>query len=210
MKKIVLLGGGGHCKSIIDCIHTKTEFEIYGIVDPGGEKGKKIYGVPVIGTDDDLISIFNTGIKYAFVTVGSIGDTKLRSILYNKAREIGFVFPVIIDKSAILAKEVIIDEGTFIGKGTIVNSGVEIGKNCIVNTGSIIEHDCYIGDLCHIAPGAVICGGVRIGECTHIGCNASIIQGVTIGSNTLIGAGTVVIKNVESYKKVVGNPSKEV
>lgn len=210
MEKIILLGGGGHCKSIIECILTKTEFEIYGIIDTKDKQGKKIYGVPVIGTDDDLISIFSAGVKNAFVTVGSIGDIELRRTLYNKSKEIGFRFPVIIDNSAMVASTVIVNEGTFIGKGTIVNSSARIGKNCIVNTGAIIEHDCSIDDLCHIAPGAVICGDVKIGKCTHVGCNASIIQGIIIGEKVLIGAGSVVIKNINSDKKVVGNPSREV
>lgn len=210
MKKLVLLGGGGHCKSIIDTINSNSEYEVYGILDPNMNKGEEIFGVQVVGNDDDLESIFNDGIIYAFISIGSIGDTRIRTILYDKAKNIGFKFPMLIDKSAIVANDVQIGEGTFIGKGSIINSGTVIGENSIINTGSIIEHDSSIGKLVHIAPGATICGGVKIGEKSHIGSNATIIQGITIGEEVIVGAGSVVIRAIDSYKKVVGNPAREV
>jgi len=33
MKKIILIGAGGHCKSVIDVIEQEARFEIAGIID---------------------------------------------------------------------------------------------------------------------------------------------------------------------------------
>ncbi|WP_346891504.1 hypothetical protein [Clostridium sp. UBA3887] len=70
MKKIVLVGGGGHCKSVIDSIRSKNEFEIVGITDPV-DKGE-ILNVKILGTDYILQDMHNQGVEYAFITVGSI------------------------------------------------------------------------------------------------------------------------------------------
>ena len=209
-KKVILVGGGGHCKSIIDAIKSLGEYTIAGIVDIEENIGKVIYGVTVIGKDEDLKLLYNRGVKYAFIAVGSIGDVEVREKLYSKAKEIGFEFPFIRDASSIISKNVVVEEGAFIGKGVIINSDASIKANAIINSGAIIEHDCKIEEFVHIAPGATICGGVSVGYATHIGCNASVIQGVKIGRSVLIGAGCVVTKNVKDNSKVIGNPCREV
>lgn len=210
MEKIILIGGGGHCKSVIDTIRSSIKYEIIGIVDLKEKVGTFIGDIKIIGTDEDLEVFYKKGIRNAFITVGSIGNPALRIKLYNMARKIGFKFPIIIDKTAIVSKNTIIEEGTFIGKGAIVNTNSKIGKNSIINSGSIIEHDCIIGDFVHIAPGSVLSGGVIIGENTHIGTNSTIIQNIKIGQNTIIGAGSVVVKDVKSNVKCYGNPCREV
>ena len=54
-----------------------------------------------------------------------------------------------------------------------------------------------------------MCGGVSVGEMTHIGAGSVIIEGKKIGDSCLVGAGSVVINDIESFKKVVGNPAKK-
>ncbi|MDQ0969199.1 FlaA1/EpsC-like NDP-sugar epimerase [Flavobacterium sp. W4I14] len=40
-QKIVLIGGGGHCKACIDVIEETGEYEILGILDQKENIGKK-------------------------------------------------------------------------------------------------------------------------------------------------------------------------
>ena len=47
MNKIILIGGGGHCKSVIDVIEQEARFEIAGIIDKPELLGTKILGYPV-------------------------------------------------------------------------------------------------------------------------------------------------------------------
>ena len=54
MNKIVLIGGGGHCKSVIDVIEQEGKFNISGIIDKPELLGEEILGYPVIGNDSDL------------------------------------------------------------------------------------------------------------------------------------------------------------
>ncbi len=210
MEDIILIGGGGHCKSVIDSISKSKEYNIIGILDLHDKVGDEILGIKVIGTDDKLEYYYKSGIKNAFLTVGSIGDTRLRRKLYSMTLNIGYSFPNVIDNTAIVSDKVKIGHGNFIGKGVIINASTKIENNCIINTGAIIEHDCHIESFCHIAPGTTISGNVVIGENTHIGANSTIIQNIEIGRDSVIGAGSVVIRNIGNNIKAYGNPCKEV
>lgn len=209
MKNIILVGGGGHCRSVIDSIISKDEFNIMGIIDIEENVGLNLCGYRIIGTDDDLLKIKQKGIVYAFITLGSIGNSKKREKLYNYCKEIGFVIPNIIDKTAILANDITINSGVYIAKGTIINANTIIGDNSIINSGSILEHDCIIGKNVHVSPGVVIGGTVQIGDNTHVGIGSTIIQNIKIGNDTFIGSSSNVVKNIKSYSKVYGNPAKE-
>jgi sugar O-acyltransferase (sialic acid O-acetyltransferase NeuD family) len=209
-KKILLIGGGGHCKSVLDCLLQLNQYTDIGIIDKKKNIGNNILGVPIIGCDDDLANLYNKGYQYAFVTVGSIGGTDLRIKLFNIIGKIGFKMPNIIDNTAIISKHIKMGNGIFIGKNAVINAGTIINKGVIINTASIIEHDCIIEEFSHIAPGAVLSGEVRIGANTHIGASSVIKQQVKIGSNSIIGMGSVVLHDIGDYMIAYGNPCKEV
>lgn len=201
-KKILILGSGGHCQSVLDALKSQGDYEPY-LIDSCSESTK--YGVPVLGDDSCLDSLLKSGYQYAFIAVGSVGDPKLRIKLTKMLQTIGFEIPNIIDKSAIIANTVRLGCGIFVAKGVIINSFSNIRSNSIINTSSVIEHGCEIGEFVHIAPGTTLCGNVSIGENTHIGAGSVVIQDLSIGKNTLIGAGSVVVKNIGDNCVAYGN-----
>jgi len=205
---IVLVGGGGHCKVVISIIKKLDTFNIIGISDLKENLGKEVLGIETRYTDDQLEELHDKGIKYAFVTLGSVGNPDNRIRLFEILKQIGFEIPVIISKDATVDESVEIEEGTVIMPGAIINPGTKIGKNCIINTGAIIDHDCTIGDHVHIAPGVTLSGSVKIGTGSHIGTGASVIQGIEIGSRVIVGAGSVVVNTIQDNKKVMGVPAR--
>lgn len=209
-RKILLVGGGGHCKSVLDSLLDLNEYNEIGIIDKKEIIGDTIMGIPIIGCDNDLQALYDKGYHYAFVTVGSIGYPSLRIKLFNMLCEIGFNIPKIIDPSAKVSKYIKIEQGVFIGKQAIVNPGVVIHKGAIINSGSIVEHDCRIGEFTHLSPGTVLGGEVRIGDYCHIGLNTIIKQQISIGSCSIIGMGSVVTKCINNNKIAYGNPCREV
>jgi len=207
---IVLVGGGGHCKVVLDVIKENNYYDEIYISDLKENIGKDILDIRIEYTDDQLEDLFKKRISFAFVSMGKINIKDQRMKLYKKIKNIGFNLPTIVSKSSNVSIYTEINEGTFIGKNAVINPGVKIGKNCIINTGAIVEHDCIIGDNVHIGPGAVLSGGVRVGENSFIGAGTIIIQNTNIIGNTLIGAGTVVIKDIGRAGVYVGNPAKEI
>lgn len=209
MKDIILIGGGGHCRSVLDSIVTKDEFNVKGIIDIKENVGLNVGGYRIIGTDNDLAKFKKSGIVYAFVTLGSVGISKKREQMYHYCKKLGFIIPNIIDKTAILANDITVDSGVYIGKGTIINANTTIGNNSIINNGSIIEHDCIIGKNVHVSPGVTIGGTVQVGDNTHLGIGSTVIQNIKIGNDVFIGSSSNVVKNITSFTKVYGNPAKE-
>ncbi|MBD3843951.1 MAG: acetyltransferase [Campylobacterales bacterium] len=188
-EKIVLIGGGGHCRSAIDVIELTNKYEIIGIVDTKENIGKKVLDYKIIACDDDLETIFKT-CKNAMITVGQIKSNNLRVKLFEKAKHIGFTMPVVISPLAYVSKYSILDEGTIIMHHALVNANVKIGKNCIINTKALIEHDCIIGHNCHISTASVLNGGATVKDNTFFGSNSVSKEYITL--NGFIQAGRLV------------------
>ncbi|WP_323588665.1 NeuD/PglB/VioB family sugar acetyltransferase [Aliarcobacter butzleri] len=188
-EKIVLIGGGGHCHSVIDVIEQENRYEIIGIVDTKENIGKKVLDYKIIACDDDLETIF-LSCKNALITVGQIESNKIRVKIYNNLKQIGFNLPVIISPLAYVSNHSSIEEGTIIMHHALVNANAKIGKNCIINTKALIEHDCVIGDNCHISTASILNGGVRVKENSFFGSNATSKQSIEIDG--FIKAGSLV------------------
>lgn len=207
MKKesLILIGGGGHCKSCIDVIEQEGRFEIKGIVDRKENIGKKVLGYEIIACDDDLDHLA-TQYDYFLITVGQIKTASLRMKLYQRLKAIDKKIPVIVSPKAYVSPHAKIAEGTIIMHGVIVNAGVQIGVNNIINTKALLEHDLKMGNHNHVSTKAVLNGDVKIGDQCTIGSNSTVIQGIAISNEIIIGAGAVVTMNLEKKGIYVGVP----
>lgn len=192
---IVLIGGGGHAKSVIDVLECEKRFNIIGIIDKPENVGKKVLGYEIIGTDQNLREIFKS-CKNALISIGQIKTNEPRKRIFEILKNIGFNLPVIISPFAYVSKHAQIGEGSIIMHQALINSGAIIGKNCIINTKALIEHDAKIGDFCHISTASVINGGVIIQNDVFFGSNATSKECVSIGENCLVGGGATIMSNL--------------
>jgi sugar O-acyltransferase (sialic acid O-acetyltransferase NeuD family) len=191
MKEIILIGGGGHCKSVIDVIEQEGKFQIIGIVDKPELLGVKVLGYPVIGNDSDLADLAKK-YRYALVTVGQIKSSSLRVRLFKLAVKVGLTMPNIISPRAYVSKHAMIGQGTVIMHDALVNANAKIGENCIVNSKALIEHDAIIEDFCHIATNTVINGAAIVRQGSFLGSGVITKQGVKVEKNSFIKAGSLV------------------
>ena len=192
MKKILLIGGGGHCKSVIDVIEQEERFEIAGIVDKPKLLGSKVLGYPIIGNDSDLSNLVKK-YQYALITVGQIRSPSLRVKLFNLANEAGFILPSIISPNAYVSQHTSIGNGVVIMHNALVSANAVIGDNCIINSKVLIEHDCQIFDHCHISTNATINGGVVVKSGCFVGSGSITKESITIQKNSFIKAGSLVV-----------------
>ena len=154
-KNLILVGGGGHCKSVIE-VAESAGYTILGIVDRPEELGKLVLDYKVIGVDDDIPQYVE---KAEFViTVGFIKNPALRIKLYNKVKEAGGKLATIVASTAHVSKYATLGEGTVVMHQAFVNAGAQIGNNVILNTFTNIEHDAVVGDQCHISTGTMVNG----------------------------------------------------
>lgn len=190
MKKILLIGAGGHCKSCIDVIEQQGLYEIAGIIDKPNSASEQILGYPVIGTDDELPS-FKKDFDYALITVGHLRNVNPRIKLYELLRKLSFQLPVIASPLSYVSKHAKVGAGTIIMHYAIVNADAKIGDNCIINTKALVEHDAHVGNHCHISTNAVVNGGVNVGDRSFIGSSATTKQYINIPTDSFIKAGSL-------------------
>ena len=207
--KIILIGGGGHCKSCIDVIEAEGKYQIEGILDLPGKLGNEILGYKVIGNDNDIIEFAKQGFSF-LLTVGHLGNPVLRKKLFNEVEKYQGNLPIIISPLAYVSKHAKIEKGTIIMHQTLVNANAKIGKNCIINNKSLIEHDATIGGNTHISTGAIVNGACKVGENGLVGSSSVIKHLIQIKENTIIGAGAVVVKDITESGVYVGSPAKKI
>ncbi|MCH7826983.1 MAG: acetyltransferase [Bacteroidetes bacterium] len=209
MKKIIMIGGGGHAKVIIGILKKMKEFNILGYTDKNNNG--EILGIGYLGTDENITNILSKyGELSAVFGIGKLVIDKKRKKIFDKLKISGIQFPSIIAPTAIINEEVEIGEGTVVMDGVVINPGVEIGKLSIVNTQASIDHDCWVGNDTHIAPGVTISGGVKIGNNCIIGVGSTIIQSISVCDNAFIGGASIVIKDINKKGLYVGNPLRKI
>lgn len=204
MKDLILIGGGGHCKSVLEAAES-AGYNILGVLDMPEDVGKEILSTKVIGTDDDISAYVD---KAEFViTVGFIKNPSTRIKLYNKVKEDGGKLATIIASTAYVSKYATIGEGTVVLHQAFVNAGAKVGNNVILNTATNIEHDAVIGDHCHISTGTMVNGDCKVGERCFIGSQSVLANGISIGDDIIVGAGSLVRKSISEKGIYSGNPA---
>lgn len=188
---IIIIGGGGHCGSVIEAIRATGNSVPIGIIDDR-YSGKR-WGVPVIHMEDASLD------NWAFVAVGD--NHHRREYSKRKFRYANVAHPT-------AARAVAASPGSFYGAHSYIGPGCSIGKFCIINTGAILEHDSELGDYSHLCPGVVTGGRVKIGKFTTVGLGSMIRDGITIGDNCTIGMGSVVTRDIPDNSTAWGNPCK--
>ena len=203
-KNLILVGGGGHCKSVID-VAESANYNILGILDITEEVGKSVLNYKVIGTDEEIPQYAD---KAEFIiTVGFIKNPAIRISIYNKIKEAGGKLATIVASTAHISRYATLGDGTVVMHQAVVNAGANIGKNCIINTFCNIEHDAEIGDQCHISTGTMVNGDCKVGDRVFIGSQSVLANGITVGEDIIVGAGSVVRKSIYEKGIYAGNPA---
>lgn len=207
MKKrdIILVGGGGHCRSAIDVIEERGDFRIIGVLDLPERTGQGVLGYPVIGCDDDIPRLLAEGCRSFLITLGQIKSPDRRIALFDLIKAGGGRLPTIVSPLARVSRHAAVGEGTIVMHGALINAGARVGRNCIINSRALVEHDVLVGDHCHLSTACVVNGAVRVGERSFIGSGAVTRENIAIGPGSVIGAGVLVRKSLPPDSLFVGD-----
>jgi sugar O-acyltransferase (sialic acid O-acetyltransferase NeuD family) len=208
-QQLILIGGGGHCKSCIDIIENDNNYEILGILDLPSKLGEKILNYSVIGTDEDIDYFIDKNCAF-LITLGQIKSAKARKFLFEKLKSLDAKIPTIVSSHAYVSKYASLGEGTIVMHNAFINASAFVGNNCIINTGAIIEHDVKIGNHSHISTNAVINGDCVVGDEVFVGSKSVVSNQIRIKGEVIIGAGTTVIRDIERNNTVAGVPAKKI
>ncbi|MDO4743334.1 MAG: acetyltransferase [bacterium] len=198
VKKLIIIGAGGHGRVLADIAKRSGYAEIYFLDDI------KENDESVIGKVSDYCKYIT---KACFFV--AIGDNVAREKIFKELDLNGAKIINLIHPDAVISEKVTIGKGTAVMAGAVINTTTVIGDGVIVNTCSSIDHDNRIADFTHISVGAHLCGTVSIGKNTMIGAGATVINNINICDNCTIGAGAVVTKNINQPGIYVGVPIRK-
>jgi sugar O-acyltransferase (sialic acid O-acetyltransferase NeuD family) len=193
---VLIFGGGGHGKAVIDMLRVLPGYRPAGVVDDSLAVGTQILGVPVLGGSADLARIYAGGIHTAVNAVGAVANVPFREEIFERLAAAGFSFPTLVHPTAFVEPSAHLADGVQLFPHAYAGSDAEIGFGVILNIGVIVAHDCKIGRACNISPNAMLAGMVTVGPCVLIGMGATVNIGVQIGEGARIGNGATVKKDV--------------
>jgi len=199
---LIIFGGGGHGKTLIDLVRALGTYRIVGIIDDRLKQGCEIMGVPVLGGAGDLPEWRARGVHLAANAVGGIGNVAVRIKIFEILEKAGFVCPLLVHPSAVVERSATLEAGVQICAHAYVGSAARIGFGALINTGAIVHHDCVIGRVVNLSPGASLGGNVRVNDHAQIGMLANINLMVTIGEGARLGNGCTVKTDVPPNGRV--------
>jgi len=191
MKRLLVVGAGGHAAACLDIIDRAREFAVKGLIDPAFVPGTERFGHLVLG-GDDVLGEFRRDCDSAFVAIGQIKTTVDRRRVAGQLNALDFDFPVIKAPSAQVSVRTSIDKGGIIMNGAIIGPDVEVGAMSIINNQALIDHGTRLGNFVHVSTGSIVNGDCVVGDDCFLGSGSVIVQGVKIGSRCIVAAGAVV------------------
>lgn len=203
MKRLLLIGAGGHGKVAAD-VANECGYENVHFIDQNYAE-KKTNGIWDIIAADVKSASTAQGLDEVFVCIGDNASRAKQFDILIENEIVNLIHP-----RSIVSKFAKFGNGNLVAAGAVVNADAVIGNGVILNTSCSVDHDCTIGNFVHISPGANIAGGCRIGDKSWIGIGACVREGVEIGSNVIVGAGSVVINDIPNNALVVGSPAKPI
>lgn len=203
---IVVIGAGGHARSVCDVLLMQGRHQILGLVDPEAAEG--FYDLPVLGGDEVLPELLARGCAQGALV--AIGSNRIRRRITEKLMDLGYEMVTAISPRAVVSPFARVEPGTVVMHGAVIGASARVGRGCIINTNCSLDHDDEVGDFCHIAPGVAISGTVRIGSESFVGTGARIIDGITLGERVMLGAGAVAIRDIPSGHTAVGVPARSI
>lgn len=193
---LVMYGGGGHAKTLIDLVRTLGAYHLVGLVDDGLAPGSTVMDLPVLGGAEMLSCLFTDGVRLAVNAVGGIGNVAIRVKIFEIIARAGLVCPTLVHPTAWVEPSVQLAEGVQVLAKSYISSASRIGFGTVINAGVVISHDCMIGQVVNLSPGAMLAGGVILEDYVQVGMAATINLNLRIGQGARVGNGATVKADV--------------
>jgi acetyltransferase EpsM len=200
--KVIIYGGGGLSKMIIESVRVLGCYQIVGIIDDNIPKGTDIIGSPVLGGAEVLPELYQSGVRMAVNSVGGIGNYRVRLNVFQQLAEAGFICPAIVHPSAHVDPSAHLEAGVLVLAMSYVSGNAIVGMGSLINNSVVVSHDCVLGVCTSLSPGAMTAGEVIIEDFAQIGMNVTVNIGVRVGRECLIGNGATIKKDVPPGTRV--------
>ena len=212
MTSIVIVGGGGFGREVIEILRATTaaggaDWTVDGVVDDFPSKDLAALvarlGTTVLGNVDWLLE----QPKSPHVVI-AIGDARVRAGIAQRLERVTPVYPVVVHPDSTVGRDVQLGEGTVVAPGARLSTHVTVGRHVHIDQNVTVGHDTTIGDFARLNPQACVSGSVAVGPGALVGASATVLQGLHVGAGAVLGAGCVVVRDVSEGSTVKGVPAQ--
>ncbi len=208
MTPLIVIGGGGHAREIIDVVEAinrvEPTFEFIGFAADGyyNEAEMSARGARYLGGVRE--SLKRVDAEYVI----GIGSGEARRVIDGLASSMGR------DAASLVHPESSMGFGVELGPGTVITAGarltteVKLGRHVHVNVNCTVSHDVRLDDYVTLSPGVNVSGWVHLCELVTMGTGSSTIDRVEIGAATLVGAGATVTADLPPGVTAMGTPAR--
>ena len=176
MKKIIIVGAGGHGKSIAETIQLTGAYEILGFIDDSYPERNRVWEYNILANIENAHQFYDK----SDCTVIAIGNNSARESLHKSLKNAGIPLATIVHPTAFVSPTARVGCGSTIMARAVVNTEAVLGEGVIVNCGAIIDHHCEIKDFGHLGVATAMAGG------TQLGYGAWLQAGVSLGYGKII------------------------
>ena len=199
---LILYGGGGHGKTLIELVRASGMYHWIGIIDESLTTGSQVLGVPVLGGPEKLPDLHAAGVRLAVNGVGGINRPEVRLRVFDILAAAGFSCPAVVHPTAWVEPSARLEGGVQVLAQSYISSQAVIGFGSVINAGVVVSHDCRIGRCVNLSPGAMLAGGVQVEDLAQIGMAATVNLNLTVGRAARIANGATVKADVPPETRV--------
>lgn len=190
MKRLLIVGAGGHGRSVAEAVLAAGVFQLAGFLDDAAPDGCRVWDWPVLGSTAELAN----GRQHADAAIVAIGNNCLREELHQRLYAAGFELATVVHPKAIVSPRACIGLGSAIMAGAIVGTGAQLGAGVIVNCGAVVDHDCRVDDFGHLGVNAAMAGGSVLGRGAWMQAGSVLGYGAMVEAGVVLGPGEAVNK----------------
>jgi sugar O-acyltransferase (sialic acid O-acetyltransferase NeuD family) len=195
-QRVLVIGGGYGAVQVLDAMHRQGSLRAVGVVDDKRDlAGSLLMGIPVVGTVDQAVSLFEQD-AYDAAVISVSTSREFRRRIFNDFRARGIPFVNVVDPSATIHANASLGDGNVILAHCMIGACATIGDNNFLSAYVSLEHHSELGSHCTFGPGVVTSALVKIGDAIKFGTGIFIEPSVTIGDEAVIGSGAILVAPV--------------
>ncbi len=183
---LLIVGAGGHGRSVAEAVLMADQFNLVGFLDDGAfARGEVVWGLPVLGP----ATAFENYARQATHAIVAIGNNVLRQKLFAQLQAAGFALTSVIHSKAIVSPRALLGPGVAVMAGAIVGTEATLKQGSIVNCGAVVDHHAQVHEFGHLGVNACMAGGSVLGSLAWMQAGSAIGYGVQVEAGTVLRPG---------------------
>lgn len=184
--RLLIVGAGGHGRSVAEAVLMADHFRLVGFADDGAfARAEAVWDLPVLGP----ATAFENYTGQATHAVVAIGNNALRQKLFAQLQAAGFALVSVIHPRAMVSPRAKLGAGVAVMAGAIVGTEAVLGEGAIVNCGAVVDHHAQVHAFGHLGVNACMAGGSVLGALAWMQAGSAIGYGVQLAAETVLNPG---------------------